>query len=258
MYVAHYHVLFTLLYFTYFPGREGIAGIFRRCFSLCRRRCVYPEGKQNILRAMIDTETVALKERLRAEMRRCRLTPPALAARAGVGRSFIYDLLSGKAKNPTSGNIKAVAGALGVSVPYLIGGECVPSDVRGRGGYIPVCELKPGPGEKKEYYVCTALLDNTAAAGNLLMLKIRSDDMAPTFIPGDTVLIDTGYDKPGTAGIYVLHDGERIFVRRVDALPEQRKKRWRIRADNTNYTAYLAAPEEITVIGKVVWRGTAL
>jgi transcriptional regulator with XRE-family HTH domain len=42
-----------------------------------------------------------------------------LAKTAGIANSSLYDILSGKIKNPTADKIKAIADALGVNVNYL-------------------------------------------------------------------------------------------------------------------------------------------
>jgi hypothetical protein len=93
----------------------------------------------------------------------------------------------------------------------------------------------------------------------LKMLKIFDDSMEPTLENGDQVILDSKYGEDGIAlpdGIYALNINGQILVKRLQILP---KGVLRIVSDNRSYEPYQISiedtPEEIKIIGRVVWVG---
>lgn len=68
-----------------------------------------------------------LIERLRALMAEAGITPAELNRQAGLSRTAVGEILSGKVRSPKLETLEAIAGVLKVSVAYLIG----ESDIRG-------------------------------------------------------------------------------------------------------------------------------
>ena len=50
-----------------------------------------------------------IAERLRARTRQLGLSPPQLAAQAGVNRSYVYDILRGRSENPNLEKLERIA-----------------------------------------------------------------------------------------------------------------------------------------------------
>ncbi len=66
-------------------------------------------------------ETSVLITKLKAKMFEKRISPRVLANLAGVGQSFVYDVLSGKSKRPAFIRLQKIAEVLDVSLYELTG-----------------------------------------------------------------------------------------------------------------------------------------
>ncbi len=211
----------------------------------------------------------ALIERLRIAMERAQVNARELAENAEVGRSFVYDVLSGKSLNPTTHKLSAVANSLGVSMSYLLYGE-----ESWGGGKHPKTEQK-----SNEILSIASLAVETSAAGasmvtqerddkpfffnrnwvkqklnanpnELRVVDVKGDSMAPTLSEGDTVLINLKETTPSPAGIFVLFDGFGLIVKRLELQPDGTVQ---ILSDNLNYAPHTRPLTDINIIGRVVW-----
>jgi transcriptional regulator with XRE-family HTH domain len=68
-------------------------------------------------------ETSVLITKLKAKMFEKRISPGVLASLAGVGKSFVYDVLSGKSKYPTLIRLEKIAKVLDIPLYELVGGD---------------------------------------------------------------------------------------------------------------------------------------
>ncbi|MBV8939081.1 MAG: LexA family transcriptional regulator [Alphaproteobacteria bacterium] len=202
-----------------------------------------------------------LQERLRREMLRRNITAMELARQAGVKNSFIYDILNGKSTNPSGVRLAQVADALQVSLSFLVAGG-----TEGAKGYIPVPGLRTGAEMRgrhastlrmteEAYQFQKAWLEENfgAAVDRLRTFSMPDDSMAPTLQKHDALLVDVAHTSPNPAGIFVLSDGADLLVKRVERMGAARKAQLRVLSDNPRYGAYAHAPEEIKLIGRVVW-----
>lgn len=212
-----------------------------------------------------------LIERLRVAMDRVHTNARELAERADVGRSFVYDVLSGKSLNPTTHKLSAVADALGVSLSYLLygeeswGGRSNPELVTEQpereqvaiasigveasmgGGTIVTEEKEDEPFFFRRSWVRQKL---NASPGDLRIIRVRGDSMLPTLSEGDVVLVNMMQKNPSPPGIFVLFDGFGLVVKRLEV---QSEGQVRIYSDNTQYAPYTRSLSEVNIIGRVVW-----
>ncbi len=87
---------------------------------------------------------------------------------------------------------------------------------------------------------------------NLAIIAVKGDSMFPTLANDDRILVDTGCRTPVRDGIYVLRNEGVLHVKRISAHPV--KNTLTIRSDNTLYESWPdCAPEDVDIIGKVVW-----
>jgi len=96
----------------------------------------------------------------------------------------------------------------------------------------------------------------------LSMIRVAGDSMTPTLADGDDILVDTG-DAAGRLreGIYVLRVKDELLVKRVAINPVGGPggQRISIRSDNPAYPVFPdCAPEEIALVGRVIWAGRRL
>lgn len=191
-----------------------------------------------------------------------------LADKANVGRSFVYDVLSGKSANPTTKKISAVADVLGVSVPYLIGGISNDNDILqySQGGFVAVPELYSYGSDIKGASICIdtskenhfflkewverSLMSNPE---HLRILTIQDDGMEPSFKKDDTVLLDIKKNVPTPPGIFAIHDGNSLLIRRLEFSNITQDGPIRVLSDNPLYSAFEVSQDEINIVGKVLW-----
>lgn len=213
---------------------------------------------------MIANANRVLVERVKTEMQRSGLNARQLAKRAKVGDSFIYDVLSGKSKNPTTTKIAAVANVLGVSVPYLLDENvqvpCMNTDYAA----IPFIHLTPAEKGKaavtlatqdKFLYFSHPWLDENFGvnAAKLRILEVNGDSMEPTLCNKDLVLLDITKVLPSPPGIFAVFDGVGLVLKRIEYIVYGNEPRLSIRSDNARYMPYECNTDEIQVIGRIVW-----
>ena len=91
--------------------------------------------------------------------------------------------------------------------------------------------------------------------GQLSIIQVQGDSMAPTLADGDDILVDRG-DAGGRLrdGIYVLRMDEALVVKRLALNPAARTVS--IRSDNPAYPGWPdCEPATVDVVGRVVWAG---
>jgi phage repressor protein C with HTH and peptisase S24 domain len=94
-----------------------------------------------------------------------------------------------------------------------------------------------------------------AGAGDLSLLRVEGDSMAPTLSDGDDILLDRGDAGDRLRdGIYVLRHDDALMVKRLTLHPIAR--RVTVQSDNPAYADW---PDcdlgEIHIIGRVIWAG---
>lgn len=216
----------------------------------------------------------ALIERLRIAMERAQVNARELAENAEVGRSFVYDVLSGKSLNPTTHKLSAVANSLGVSMSYLLYGE-----ESWGGSKHPKMEQKP----TDILSITTLAIENSTTGATLVteeredkpfffhrnwvkqklnanpndlrVVDVKGDSMSPTLSEGDTVLINLKENTPSPPGIFILFDGFSLVLKRLELQPDGTVQ---ILSDNLNYAPHTRPLSNINIIGRVVWIGREL
>jgi hypothetical protein len=95
----------------------------------------------------------------------------------------------------------------------------------------------------------------TAAAPEMLVVaRVEGDSMEPTLHNGDQVLLDRTRTRATRDGIYGLRREEDIQVKRVAVDP--RSGLLTIISDNPQYPRWDGvSPEQIEIIGRVIWLG---
>ena len=211
----------------------------------------------------------ALVERLRIAMERAQTNARELAEHAEVGRSFVYDVLSGKSLNPTTHKLSAVADALGVSMSYLLygeeswGGKRVEiSSEKAATDLVSISSLTAEASaagavvtegrEDKPFFFRRSWVKQklNANPNDLRVLAVRGDGMLPTFAEGDTVLVNMKERTPSPPGIFAIFDGVGLALKRLEL---QANGAVRILCDNSQYAPYVCPLSEVNIIGRVVW-----
>lgn len=203
----------------------------------------------------------ALVTRLKSAMERRQINARELAQSAGVGASFVYDILGGKSRNPTGAKLGAVAEVLGVSIGWLLEGE------ESAPAVAPIVTIPPIAIEVTASGISVVTLQENASpwrfhrdwlehelkvpVERLRAIEIRDDSMAPTLEQGDMVLVDMGSAPENPQGVYVLLDRLGLAVRRIS--PTADAGNLTVAADNSAIAARMLPAAELHILGRVVW-----
>lgn len=120
---------------------------------------------------MSDEKEQTLADRIRERMDVLRLNPYSAAKRAGLGASYVRDILRDRMKSPGAEKLGALAEALETSIGYLLNGEDPTVQLRSHtpgGGYVDVPPPPPP-------------LPGDASAKSSVLLPIRFELMANSY-----------------------------------------------------------------------------
>lgn len=91
----------------------------------------------------------------------------------------------------------------------------------------------------------------------LFVLEISGDSMWETLHDGDHVLVDRAQTNPRREGLYVIRIDDMLQVKRLSMHPVS--KLLTVKSDNPAYRTYdNIQPDDIAVMGRVVWIGRSL
>lgn len=210
-------------------------------------------------------------KRLKEEMQKKNLNPKDLSKKACVGRSFVYDILSGKSSNPTTNKIKAIANALEVSMEYIISGTKTAEEMEKLNDnyYASVYTLNNSPentndiinnfnmSEKIIYFKKSWIINSLEAnSENLRIVRIMDSGMKPTLIKNDLVLIDVSKNIPYPPGIFIIHNSFGLVAKRLEtSYSEEGNKNniIKIISDNDNLSTINLKQSNCIIVGKVIW-----
>lgn len=88
----------------------------------------------------------------------------------------------------------------------------------------------------------------------LTTIAVAGDSMQPTLNDGDEILVDQSRQTLRD-GIHVVRVGDSLLVKRIDM---GQPGRVRLQSDNKIYDPIELDPQEVAVIGRVVWKGGRL
>lgn len=188
-------------------------------------------------------------EKIKKRMKEMSINARKLAKLAGVGQSFVYDILNGKSKNPTSNKLNLISRELGLSVSYLINSS---KDEINYDHYVPIHNLD----EKQD---ANFLLSKTfclnkieAERSKLYTYTMYDDSMSPTIQRNETIIIKNCENlKSITSGIFLLKDKFSSIIRRIEGLLGTTNVR--IIPDNPKYSTYVKNFKDINIVGEVIF-----
>ena len=91
-------------------------------------------------------------------------------------------------------------------------------------------------------------------AAMLSAIRVEGDSMEATLRDGDEILVDRTPRAPRD-GIHVVRTGDSLMVKRLDT---SRPGTIALVSDNPAYRTLELRPDEVSVIGRVVWKGGRL
>lgn len=88
-------------------------------------------------------------------------------------------------------------------------------------------------------------------SGHLSVLAVVGDSMEPTLRDGDEILVDRT-PAPLRDGVHLLRVDDTVLVKRVET---GHPGRILLLSDNQAYSTITCLPQDVTIIGRVVWKG---
>jgi phage repressor protein C with HTH and peptisase S24 domain len=193
-----------------------------------------------------------------------------LARAVGVSDNAIYKWVSGRGQ-PGMGSLVNLAKAAGVSVEWLATGRgtaakskpetqpaqespdfvTVPRHVlRGASGRSPIqsAQIVDYLSFRADWLLRTINADPRSLA----LIEAADDAMAPTIDEGDLVLCDLRDSRFRHDGIYVFRVGATLAIKRIQ---RQLDGTLLVRSDNPAYEPIKVKPDEVNVVGRVIWIG---
>jgi phage repressor protein C with HTH and peptisase S24 domain len=195
-----------------------------------------------------------------------------LARAVGVSDNAIYKWVSGRGQ-PSMMSLVNLSKAAGVSVEWLATGRGSPTKARGESHGMEVVEGGPVPRQSLRTANGRGTAQNPQIVDylsfqpdwlqrelnmdlrNLALVEVMGDSMAPTIDEGDLVLVDLREARFRSDGVYVLRIGSDLAVKRLQRQPDGTVL---IRGDNPAYESSTVKPEEVTLLGRVLWIGGRL
>ncbi|QHD65228.1 helix-turn-helix domain-containing protein [Neorickettsia findlayensis] len=195
-----------------------------------------------------DQITNVMAYKIRKRMGEIGINARELAERAGVGKSFVYDILNGKSKNPTSKKLNSISRELGISISYLIN---VSPDSIDYENYLPVHSLDNHLGVS--FLLNRAFCEeNISEACELYSCTMYDDSMLPSIMPNETLIIKKFVQGDRMkSGVFLIRDKFNSIVRSVEHIFGSQDVK--ITPDNEKYSTYIKHFDEIDIIGKVIF-----
>lgn len=207
------------------------------------------------------------------------MNPKSLSRAAGVGETYISDILKGRSNNPKFEQVMKVAEALDCTLddlgyrptPQIEGIARVNLEQGGSGGLgwtAPIREVDAYVGMGSG-----GLMDEENVVGvwqlpaewlraelrssdftRVCVVTLEGDSMGGTLAPGDKVIVDLNRRTPSPPGIFVLWDGLAQVAKRLEYVEGSEPPSVRVISDNPQYRAYERALDEIHIVGRIMGR----
>lgn len=216
------------------------------------------------------TQSSEVARQIERRMRALNLNPFSLAKQAGMSRTAVYDILSGKSRHPRHDTLEKICSILGCSLSDLMGETgSLPSSPRG--GYaehvtvVPEIDVRGlAEGALAEELDGTPVLTEWQLPLNLLRMRTQSDSQAlrivtvhgdsmiPDFTPGERVMVDVTDRMPSPPGVFVVWDGFGLVLKRLEMVPYSEPARMRVVSTNASYEPRELPAERVRVSGRVI------
>jgi len=210
---------------------------------------------------------------LRAEMTKKGFNMKSLSKKAGLGDTYVRDLLV-RDREPSLAKAQKICAVLEIPLAKVFGTWDGPLDdaddddqlpAPSVDGFVPIgrfdASFSMGPGSliadepaPLGYWVFEEQWLRALSAvspDRLAVVKVNGDSMTPTLFGGDLVLIDRSKTRPNFEGIYAIKVGDIAWVKRISVNLKSQKVR--VLSDNPLVPKQPEMNEdELSIIGRVI------
>lgn len=210
---------------------------------------------------------------IEAKLAEKNMTPRALSEKAGLGQTYVRDLINRRPLSPSSDKLEKIADVLGCSLydltrnPKHKGRSLAAFSSSDDVVYIPEYNVEVAAGSGAAipdlqdpalvWRIPRAALYGIPASSisNLAVVTVRGDSMEPDYKPHEKILVDQGDTLIRNDGVYILSNGIDLMVKMVQVLPPgngNMEPSLRIISKNSDYPTYERAFSDVIVNGRVV------
>lgn len=199
-------------------------------------------------------------QRMKFAMKLKNMKQADIVEKTGISKSSISTYLSGEYE-PKQNNVYKIAGALDVSVAYLMGWETLEADesvdvVISNNVKIPILGSVPAgvPIESVEDVIgYVEINSNMASKGEYFALKVKGDSMFPRIQDGDTIVVKKQPDvESGEVAVLYINDYESTVkqvkkeINGIWVIP------WNTESNFKKTFYHYEGEDEVMILGKVV------
>lgn len=214
-------------------------------------------------------------DRIKARREELGLSEPEVCTRAGLAKTYIRDLRTGRKKSLKMDTARKIAEVLEVSPEWLFSGDIrdavafAPLTLGGEDNIvtIPVYDItaSAGPGSIVEDgepvgHYPLALEDlqrmTRTASQHIAALEVRGDSMEPDLRHGDRIVIDRTVTRFIGEFVYVLERSGVLLVKKLS--PNFKTNQIRIISSNSSFETDEIDEEDLRIVGKVFMLARAI
>lgn len=199
----------------------------------------------------VDEKHSFMIEVIRTRMKELEINARILAIRSKVGKSFVYDILNGKSKNPTSKKLASICNTLQIPISKLISNE--KDEFYNQGEYISIKKFSTNNENSDEYIKLHKNIIYTISKSeieNLLYHIIEDDGMDPIIKKGDLVIVDASNTKIQQNIMLITDQCNNMFTKRIEIIIGENFIN--LISENERYAKFKVDPSTITIVGKII------
>lgn len=208
------------------------------------------QSEKEALQEALLRERVMLGRRLKWARERLKMSQKTLGAKIGISQQGVQKVENGEIKKPEF--LKEAATALEIPFDWLIGkahfNEVLNQEIENR-AFIHEISSTGETIEPPWSIPPTAIGLAPSALSGLEIREVIGDAMFPDLRSGDYALVNTSDVVPSPAGLFMIHDGHGLQIRRIESIAS---KKLRVSASNPSYSPFDASPEEVTIYGRII------
>ncbi|UAT43440.1 LexA family transcriptional regulator [Anaplasmataceae bacterium AB001_6] len=195
------------------------------------------------------SDGIVIVDRLRDRMKEMGINARQLAEKSKVGRSFVYDILNGKSKNPTSSKLNSICSELKIPMSYLLNER---NHINNLNNYHYISSLG-SKDDTADILINKNLLPyvDLDCTENLIYYRICDDSMDPILPFNSIAIINKNYNSINN-GIFLIQDQLGLSVRRIES--NITNGNITVITENKRYTHYECELSKIKIIGKVCFQ----
>lgn len=223
--------------------------------------------------------TTRLAKEIERRLDALNLDPTTASRRAGLGESFVRDIVRGQSKEPKPSKLAKLAKVLGCTVADLTGQRSpARSSAVQHGDTVAINELDvhvaSGQGTADDAGGLMAAHEASAVVGvhtypsdsfreayginpgRVRIIPVRGTSMEPELWSGQRVMVDIQDQIPSPPGIFVVWDGLGLVLKYVEVIANSDPVRVRISSAHKAFQPYERNLEEAYINGRVigVWK----